>query len=142
MSSKGWIGKLWLANYTVNARVPFAEDFIDHLARSAWTSLEFQDATLQEKLLGNVAASFVHGGIHPLWATKPYAVHYINDLGKSLLSKATDSILPSPVSLPKNTTPEEAALYAADGKFPIMTVRKQSLPSIRTPLVSRIRPRF
>jgi len=27
MSSQGWIGRTWLANYSVNARVPYALDF-------------------------------------------------------------------------------------------------------------------
>ena len=126
MSSKGWIGQLWMANYSINARIPLAEGFADHLAAVSRFSVELGDEKTEEELLGSVAASFVHGGIHPAWAAKPYALHYMNDLGSSLLYKAIDSILPSPVSLPKNTTAEEAALYGTDGRSKALSAKDES----------------
>ncbi|GAA96753.1 uncharacterized protein L969DRAFT_97102 [Mixia osmundae IAM 14324] len=165
MSSRGWIGQNWLANYTFTARVQYNLDFKGHAASpylndsledclsdpidgqerrcqrqikarlsdhapqrplGIWRGPDKQtlfsspdaETTEEEHRLdpfAGVAASFVHGGIHPEWAAKPNAVGEINKLGHSLLEKSISGPLASPLSLPRNASPEERALWEEKG---------------------------
>ncbi|WWD16773.1 hypothetical protein CI109_101205 [Kwoniella shandongensis] len=97
LSSDGWLGQEWLANYSVTALVPLAPH------PSAPT------------------LSFTHGSLRPSY---PHLTPYpsaINALGHSLLSKALTPPLappypPNPYSgLPKGSTHDEAESYAEGG---------------------------
>ncbi|WVR04071.1 hypothetical protein IAU60_001070 [Kwoniella sp. DSM 27419] len=97
MSSNGWLGKEWLANYSVTALIPLSP---------------FPNAP---------TLSFTHGSLRPSYqALTPYP-DAINALGHSLMTKALTPPLapphpPNPYSgLPKGHTREEADLYAEGG---------------------------
>ncbi|SPO45653.1 uncharacterized protein PSANT_03339 [Moesziomyces antarcticus] len=95
MSVHGWIGKEWLEHYNVTAVVPLLPT--DHPALP--------------KGYTPPKASFVHGGITPLYAAR--GVDAINTIGKSLLHKALSSTSHS--WLPPDVTPEERELWSENG---------------------------
>ena len=114
MSAEGWLGKTW-STWPTTARIPYLQD----LRKSRTRPPAPHRAALLELARSSpnwtdVSASFVHGGIHPEWAGKPDAVRHINEVGRSLVKRAISGI-PSTVSLPRGTTPEEAAYYSENG---------------------------
>lgn len=152
----GWIGKSWLGNYSVTARVPYADEFVpfpDLLPASPTPTLAAQISKKQARLaalpqepprqwtfgtsaksatdpvteksepFAFAAASFVHGGINELWASKGREegadgpIEHINRVGHSLLSKAIDTPYLPLNHLPKDTTEEESALYGVGGQY-------------------------
>lgn len=97
MSLDGWLGKEWMANYTVTQRVALSP---------------FKDAP---------TLAFTHGSLRP---TYPDLLPYpdrINELGRSLLKRALTPPMAPPhpphpyEGLPKGTTHEEVELYGAGG---------------------------
>ncbi|KAK1920809.1 Metallo-dependent phosphatase-like protein [Papiliotrema laurentii] len=99
LSTEGWLGREWLANYSTTALIPLSP---------------YPDSP---KL------SFTHGSLRPSF---PHLTPYpsaINDLGRSLLRKAISPPLappypPNPYSgLPKDSTTAEAALYDSGGPY-------------------------
>ncbi|KAK6906924.1 hypothetical protein I203_100913 [Kwoniella mangroviensis CBS 8507] len=97
LAKDGWLGAEWLANYSITASVPLSPH------------------PSSPKL------SFTHGSLRPSYPNLLPYPDAINDLGKSLLTKALTPPLnppypPNPYSgLPKNHTREEAELYAEGG---------------------------
>ncbi|WVO17938.1 hypothetical protein L204_105636 [Cryptococcus depauperatus] len=97
LSTEGWLGKEWLANYSVTALVPL--------------SPHPSSPTL----------SFTHGSLRPSYLNLLPYPESINALGHSLLTKALTPPLalpypPNPYSgLPRGSTHEEAELYAEGG---------------------------
>ncbi|KAK8861325.1 hypothetical protein IAR55_002144 [Kwoniella newhampshirensis] len=97
LSSEGWLGQEWLANYSVTALVPL--------------SPHPSSPTL----------SFTHGSLRPSYSHLTPYPSAINALGHSLLTKALTPPLappypPNPYSgLPKGSTHDEAELYAEGG---------------------------
>ncbi|OAV93695.1 hypothetical protein PTTG_06591 [Puccinia triticina 1-1 BBBD Race 1] len=119
MSTQGWIGKSWIANYSVTARVPYPLGFGDLPMVSSETSTtrrfteSFEPA--EERALDpflDAATVFVHGGITPEYAA--VGVSEINRIGQSLLHRALDGQIPYH-HLPPHTPAEEAQLYAEHG---------------------------
>ncbi|WFD24776.1 hypothetical protein MEQU1_003481 [Malassezia equina] len=98
MSTDGWIGREWLANYTVTASVPLLEE------RTA--------PSLAPALSSTYRASFVHGGLSPVWAR--FGVRAINEHAQGLLHKALRMKAPNGMP-PSEATREEHALWAAEG---------------------------
>lgn len=96
MSVDGWLGREWLANYTVTARVNI----------SPYT---------------NTSYSFTHGSLRPSYSALTPFPDRINELGASLLERALTPPLapphpPSPYAgLPRGTTQEEIDLYGSGG---------------------------
>jgi len=106
MSTGGWIGQSWLANYSVSARVPYRLEG----GPGFTSSVEGAD---QEDPFRDAATVFVHGGITPDYAAK--GLSEINRIGKALLHRALAGQLPYPHHLPPDTPQEEAMLYAEHG---------------------------
>ncbi|SHO79846.1 Uncharacterized protein MSYG_4197 [Malassezia sympodialis ATCC 42132] len=97
MSTDGWLGREWLTHYAVTASVPL---------------LDTQAESLAPALSRTHRASFVHGGISPVWAQ--LGTDSINAHAHGLLRKALTS-RPSNGMLPGDALREERALWAADG---------------------------
>lgn len=119
MSTRGWIGQDWLANYSVSARVPYGLGFtrLPGIASKTSTTRKFResfkpshDPSLDPFL--STASVFVHGGITPEYAT--VGISEINRIGRSLLHRALDGQIPYH-HLPPHTPSEEAQLYAEHG---------------------------
>ncbi|UZJ51446.1 hypothetical protein CBS101457_000766 [Exobasidium rhododendri] len=98
ISSAGWIGQDWLANYSVTHTIPLLVQ--SHLPEALAKTYQI------------VRASFVHGGIHPSWAA--LGVDHINRVGGSLLLKALDNDRPNGW-LPPDVTDEEMQFYGENG---------------------------
>lgn len=98
MSTTGWIGKEWLANYSITHTIPLLE--ASHLPESLVKSYAIP------------LANFVHGGIHPSWAV--LGVTHINRIGQSLLYKALNHTSPGGW-LPPDVTQEEMQFYGEGG---------------------------
>ncbi|TXT11029.1 hypothetical protein VHUM_01780 [Vanrija humicola] len=97
LSTDGWLGKDWLANYSISALVPLSP---------------FPSAP---------TLSFQHGSLRPSFPNLTPYPDAINRLGHSLLTRALTPPLakpypPNPYSgLPAGTTREEAELYDGGG---------------------------
>jgi hypothetical protein len=98
MSTTGWIGREWLANYSISHTIPLLE--ASHLPGSLAKSYTVP------------SASFVHGGIHPSWAA--LGIEHINRVGQSLLYKALQITSPD-AWLPPDATQEELLFYGEGG---------------------------
>ncbi|PWN52085.1 Metallo-dependent phosphatase [Violaceomyces palustris] len=96
MSSTGWIGKDWLENYNVTARVPL---------------LPPQHPSLPSGY-SPPSASFVHGGITSRYAG--IGIDEINRVGRSLLRKGLEDPEPSG-RYPHGVTRDEMDLWSEDG---------------------------
>ncbi|KDN39015.1 Metallo-dependent phosphatase [Tilletiaria anomala UBC 951] len=107
MSSDGWIGQSWLANFNITHTVPLLPL---HLVPSS--------ANNRGAAGGRVAAytvpraSFVHGGITPAYARRGAAA--INRIGHSLLQRALAEEIPNGQP-PHDTPTEELELYGSEG---------------------------
>ncbi|KAA1067176.1 hypothetical protein PGT21_012415 [Puccinia graminis f. sp. tritici] len=120
MSTQGWIGKTWEANYSVTARIPYALGFQELPRRSSQTSTtrrfteSFSEEEEEEESdpFLDAGTVFVHGGITPEYAT--LGISEINRIGHSLLHRALAGTIPYN-HLPPHTPPEEAKLYAEHG---------------------------
>jgi len=97
MSTDGWIGHEWLTHYAVTASVPL---------------LDVQATALAPALARTHRASFVHGGISPVWAR--LGVDTINAHAHGLLRKALASHTAKGVP-PSDALREERAIWSADG---------------------------
>ena len=135
MSADGWIGKTWLANYSITARVPYALNFpayqqISDLPRDTLlqdssqqpffvSPRRFRAGVVEDlegaDVFGLAAASFVHGGIYPRWALRQDPIETMNEIGQSLLYKAIGGPVLGYAGLPRNTTADERALYDEHG---------------------------
>lgn len=113
MSAEGWLGKMW-STWPTTARIPYMQDLRKNKVRPPARHRAALLELARSANWSDVAASFVHGGIHPDWAAKQDAVRHINEVGRSLVKRAIGGIT-SPVSLPRGTTPEEAAYYSENG---------------------------
>ncbi|PLW30265.1 hypothetical protein PCANC_24681 [Puccinia coronata f. sp. avenae] len=121
MSTQGWIGKSWLTNYSVSARVPYPLGFeglpkeMESLESGTTTGRRFTESVVDgspsDPFL-DAATVFVHGGITPEYAA--VGLSEINRIGKALLHRALDGQLPFH-HLPPRTPPEESQLYAEHG---------------------------
>ena len=98
MSSSGWIGQDWLANYSITHSIPLL--VASHLPESLASSYSVPQA------------NFVHGGIHPSWAA--LGVEHINEVGRDLLYKALDNSAPNGW-LPPGVSEEEMEFYGESG---------------------------
>lgn len=98
MSTTGWIGREWLANYSITHTIPLLE--ASHLPETLAKSYSIP------------SASFVHGGIHPSWAA--LGIEHINRVGQSLLYKALQNTSPD-AWLPPDATQEEMQFYGEGG---------------------------
>lgn len=97
MSSEGWLGQEWLANYSVTARVPLSP------------------------FAGAPELSFTHGSLRPSYDDLLPYPQRINELGHSLLTRALTPPMappypPNPYSgFPKGTPHDEQELYGSGG---------------------------
>ncbi|KNZ62137.1 uncharacterized protein VP01_130g15 [Puccinia sorghi] len=110
MSTEGWIGQSWLANYSVSARVPYRLGDATPGGKRRFTESE-EDSKDDDPFL-DAATVFVHGGITPEYAAK--GLTEINRIGKALLHRALQGHLPYD-HLPPHTPHEEAQLYSEHG---------------------------
>ncbi|MBW0511338.1 hypothetical protein O181_051053 [Austropuccinia psidii MF-1] len=112
ISTNGWIGKTWIANYSVAARVPHPLGFphLSHIA-SNFTSFQPSKEPSNDPFL-STATAFVHGGITPEYAA--LGISEINQIGASFLYRALDGKLPYR-HLPPDTPSKEAQFYAEHG---------------------------
>lgn len=98
MSTDGWIGQDWSANFSISHTIELLSP--SHLPQAL------------SKAYSVPRASFVHGGIHPKWAA--LGLTHINQVGHSLLLKALSN--PRPQGwLPDRTTKEETEFYGEHG---------------------------
>lgn len=136
---EGWIGQTWRKNYRITARVPFyhrfeglPEIFRKKVEKSKNVDVEeeeddqpfFHDLLLSSSSSSSdpnpftqSAASFVHGGITPLYLStlSPSSpITSINNLGSSLLLKILSSP-PNSHGVPSTSTAEERYFYGAEG---------------------------
>jgi len=99
LSTDGWLGKEWLANYSSTAKVPLSP---------------FPNAP---------SLSFTHGSLRPTFANLLPYPDAINRLGHSLLTRALTPPLPPPYppnpypGFPKGTPLDEQDLYASGGPY-------------------------
>jgi hypothetical protein len=98
MSTTGWIGKEWLANFSITHSIPLLES--SHVPDTLPKTYKIP------------SASFVHGGIHPSWAA--LGIDHINQVGQSLLFKAL-SHTSNEGWLPPDVTQEEMQFYGEGG---------------------------
>lgn len=97
MSTDGWLGQEWLANYTVTARVPL----------SPYKS--------------SPSHAFTHGSLRPSYPDLLPYPDRINELGAELLKRALTPPMAPPYppnpyqGLPEGTTKAEAELYGGGG---------------------------
>ncbi|PWN28194.1 Metallo-dependent phosphatase [Jaminaea rosea] len=108
MSTSGWIGQTWLANYSLSHTI----DLLPHE--------EIRQAQLRRGLTSSYLvpqANFVHGGIHPTFAEASLAK--LNEIAHSLLHRALQRQAgPASASsdlFPPNTPDEERRLYSEMG---------------------------
>lgn len=107
ISSEGWIGQTWGANYSITHLVSLLPEHLVAQAKSA----KSQDGS-PEYFAPRV--SFVHGGITPSFAAR--GPTYINRLGQELLGRT----LRRPLNelnghLPRSSPDTERELWSADG---------------------------
>lgn len=100
MSTDGWVGRDWLANYSISHTIPLLPPE------------QLPTALQQSAAYTPIHASFVHGGIHPQWAAR--GLEEVNTLGHSLLRKALEEARPNGW-LPADATEEEKSLYSEHG---------------------------
>lgn len=93
MSTTGWLGQEWLTQYTLTASIAMLEE-----------------ATAS---IPSPRVSFVHGGIALPFAQQ-YGLDGLNTHGHRLLARALNTTDPTGF-LPPSTTPDEQAIYSADG---------------------------
>lgn len=98
MSREGWIGQDWMANYSISHTIA--------LLPPALVPDILQDVYSVPR------ASFVHGGIHPHWAS--LGLTHINEAGHGLLRKALSTARPHNW-LPDDATEEEIEFYGENG---------------------------
>ncbi|CAO1614231.1 unnamed protein product [Parajaminaea phylloscopi] len=106
MSTEGWIGQTWLANYSVSHTINLLPS--DQIARLVASGQLTSGYTVPK-------ANFVHGGIHPSAAANG-GLAGINAVGQALLQKALSEEKPTG-RLPAETTPEEARIWSEFGPF-------------------------
>ena len=105
MSSSGWIGQTWMANFSITHTVPLLPP---HLLPGKNSG----SGGGRVRRYVPPSASFVHGGITAEYAQ--IGTDEINRIGKSLLTRALD--VPSPNGhAPSDTPDEELDLYNSEG---------------------------
>ncbi|TFK40433.1 Metallo-dependent phosphatase-like protein [Crucibulum laeve] len=132
MISTGRIGRSWAGNYTTASRLPLHPSIgppnTPYPPKSMKLHYHKQSDDLaihhyydHDKPLSHSALSFVHGGLSPTYKGLTPFPTKINQLSESLLQKLQHRVQPPPhppnsyPGLPVGTTPEEAALYDANG---------------------------
>lgn len=112
MSSHGWIGQEWLANYQVSHTLSlFPDQDVERL--KSLDSNPLPDSYTSPR------ANFVHGGIHPDWADR--GLDDITQIGHSLLNKsltyqAENSQL-ARGRFPPDVESDEVAIWSENGPF-------------------------
>ncbi|KIJ52500.1 hypothetical protein M422DRAFT_26084 [Sphaerobolus stellatus SS14] len=114
--ASGAIGSAWSSNYTVVSRIPLHPI-------SGIPNADYK-ASRSPSPFSHAALSFMHGGLSPGF-TETYGTPYpsrINSIGATLLRRSQRRQPPPPphppapyTGLPPGSTPEEAALYNAEG---------------------------
>lgn len=103
MSTQGWIGQTWMANYSITHTVSLLPE--EQIAR----------VRVNDKGQYNAPrVSFVHGGITPAYATK--GPDYINTIGSQLMDRALSLPWPKLTGhLPPSSPDAERELYGPNG---------------------------
>lgn len=112
MSADGWIGKTWSSNYSITARVGYADGFRNRLGVPSpppSPQLRFGDRDdVAGDPFSHAASSFVHGGILPTYppVAGPNPIAKINEIGAAFLHAVLHKL---------PLTPEQNEFWGRDG---------------------------